>query len=95
MKRKLKWTAAVLAVLLLGFGTAIFLWPRDRITVETYKKLRIGITEGEVEGLLGGPGISEDVFMAQLNVLEKQVGKFPYVEDGTHFAEPECFDCPP
>jgi len=27
MKRKLKWLAIVLAVSLLGFGTALFLWP--------------------------------------------------------------------
>jgi hypothetical protein len=32
MKRKLKWLALVLAVSLLGFGTALLLWPRDRIT---------------------------------------------------------------
>jgi hypothetical protein len=32
MKRKLKWLAIVLAVSLLGFGTALLLWPRDRIT---------------------------------------------------------------
>ena len=31
MKRKLKWLAIVLAVSLLGFGTALLLWPRDRI----------------------------------------------------------------
>jgi hypothetical protein len=35
MKRKLKWLAIVLAVLLLGLGTAFFLWPRDRITAES------------------------------------------------------------
>jgi hypothetical protein len=34
MKRKLKWISLVLAVVLLGFGAAILLWPRDRITVE-------------------------------------------------------------
>jgi hypothetical protein len=32
MKRKLKWLTIVLAVSLLGFGTALLLWPRDRIT---------------------------------------------------------------
>ena len=34
MKRKLKWLAIVLVVSLLGFGMALLLWPRDRITVE-------------------------------------------------------------
>jgi hypothetical protein len=57
MKRKLKWTAVVLAVLLLGFGAAIFLWPRDRITAESWEKIRIGMTSEEVEKILGGPGI--------------------------------------
>jgi hypothetical protein len=36
MKRKLKWLAIVLAVSLLGFGTALLLWPRDRITAESW-----------------------------------------------------------
>ncbi|HMF18112.1 MAG TPA: hypothetical protein VKE98_12945 [Gemmataceae bacterium] len=58
MKRKLKWLAIVLAVSLLGFGTAIFLWPRDRITPESWKKIQIGMTESEVEKLLDKAGIS-------------------------------------
>jgi hypothetical protein len=56
MKRKLKWLAIVLAVLLLGFGTALLLWPRDRITAESWQKIRIGMTENEVAEILGGPG---------------------------------------
>ena len=32
MKPKLKWLAIVVAVSLLGFGTALWFWPRDRIT---------------------------------------------------------------
>ncbi|HMF18113.1 MAG TPA: hypothetical protein VKE98_12950 [Gemmataceae bacterium] len=58
MKRKLKWLAIVLAVLLVGFGTALFLWPRDRITKASWEKIRIGMTEKEVEGILSGPGKS-------------------------------------
>jgi hypothetical protein len=57
MKRKLKWTAVVLAVVLLGFGAALFLWPRDRVTAESVDKIRVGMTEKEVEDMLGGPGI--------------------------------------
>ena len=63
MKRKLKWLAAVLAVLLLGFGTALFLWPRDRITQAAWQKIRIGMTEKEVEHILGGPGISVEEYL--------------------------------
>jgi hypothetical protein len=56
MKRKLKWTAVVLAVVLLGFGTALFLWPRDRITAESWRKIQLGMAIDEVEAVLGGPG---------------------------------------
>src|SRR5262245_23145775 len=55
MKRKLKWIAVVLAVLLLGFGTALFLWPRDRITPSTYGRLTLGMTQKDVESLIGLP----------------------------------------
>lgn len=71
MKRKWKWTAVVLAVLLLGFGTALFLWPRDRITRESWEKIRIGMTEKEVEGILGGPGMNQEQYMVQWNQLTK------------------------
>jgi hypothetical protein len=57
MKRKLEWLAMVLAVSLLGFGTALLLWPRDRITAESHDMIRMGMTEKEVEDILGGPGI--------------------------------------
>ena len=62
MKRKLKWLAIVVAVSLLGFGTALFLWPRDRITAESYAKIRLGMKEKEVEKILGGPAISSKEF---------------------------------
>ncbi|HMF17276.1 MAG TPA: hypothetical protein VKE98_08730 [Gemmataceae bacterium] len=58
MKRKLKWIAAVLSVLLLGFGAALLLWPRDRITAESWKQIQIGMSEKEVEDILGRPGVS-------------------------------------
>ena len=58
MKRKLKRTAAVLAVLLLGFGTVLLLWPRDRITVESWHKIRIGMTQKEVKEILGKSAVS-------------------------------------
>jgi hypothetical protein len=58
MKRKLKWLAIVLAVSLLGFGTALLLWPRDRINEDSWKQIQIGMTEEEVEDILGRPGVS-------------------------------------
>ena len=78
MKRKLKWIAVVLAVLLLGFGTALFLWPRDRITAESWKQIRIGMTEKEVEEILGGPAISPEEYKVRTQALAK-IGRLPNV----------------
>src|SRR5262245_3720076 len=64
MKRKLKWLAIVLAVSLLGFGTALLLWPRDRITEESFDKIRIGMTEDEVAEILGDIGCDFDSLSA-------------------------------
>ena len=64
MKRKLKWLTIVLAVLLLAFGTALFLWPRDRITAESWKMIQIGMTEKDVEEILEGPGINDKEYEA-------------------------------
>ena len=77
MKRKLKWLAIVLAVALLGFGTALLLWPGDRITAESWQKIRIGMTEKEVEEILGGPGMSYEEFWTQYDRLEKELGRPP------------------
>jgi hypothetical protein len=79
MKRKLKWIGVVLVVLVLGFGTALFLWPRDRITVKSYKQIRIGMTEKEAQEVLGGPGVNVDVAEGQWDRLEAQMGKPPLV----------------
>jgi hypothetical protein len=64
MKRKRLWIAAFFAVLLVAAGVFL-LWPPDRITRASFKKIHVGMTEKEVEALLGGPGIdrkSEDLF---------------------------------
>jgi hypothetical protein len=82
MKRKLKWTAVVLVVLLVGFGVALFLLPRDRITAESWKKIRIGMTVEEVEEILGGPGITSE----ECRKRHFAPGKFSY--DGVGFREP-------
>jgi hypothetical protein len=73
MKRKLKWTAICLALLVLGFGVALFLWPRDRITRESCEQIRIGMTEKEVEGILGGQGMDAAEYR---EALKKQAGRF-------------------
>src|SRR6516165_6069335 len=89
MKRKLKWLAIVLAVSLLGFGTALLLWPRDRITAESWQKIRIGMTEGEVAEILGGPGMSHETFLAQYDRLEKELGRSPCEFERPQLEEPE------
>ena len=82
MKRKLKWLAIVLAVSLLGFGTALLLWPRDRITVESWQKIRIGMTEDEVAEILGRPGMSHEEYLDEINRPEKEVDQmFFEIED--------------
>ena len=75
MKRKPKWIAVVLVVLLLGFGTALFLWPRDRITPESWRQIEIGMTENQVEEILGGPGKNEAEAEAKMKALEPFIRK--------------------
>jgi len=88
MKRKLKWLAIVLAVSLLGFGTAFLLSPRDRITAESWKQIQIGMSEKEVEGVLGEPGLNwVQVHEAELEYSET-FGKVPR-GTGIFFWEPE------
>jgi hypothetical protein len=89
MKRKLKWLAIVLVVSLLGFGTALLLWPRDRITVESRQKIRTGMTEDEVAEILGSRGITYEEAEAQYQRLEKEVGKPPFDIEGARLQEPE------
>ena len=74
MKPKLKWLAIVLAVSLLGFATALLLWPRDRITAESWQKIRIGMTEEEVTEILGGPGINVEDFWSEYWLKKKKQG---------------------
>src|SRR6516164_4276027 len=75
MKRKLKWLAIVLAVSLLGLGTALLLWPRDRITVESWQKIQIGMTEKEVAEILGGAGMNYWDAWDGHAALEKELGR--------------------
>src|SRR6516225_9420742 len=89
MKRKLKWLAIVLAVSLLGFGTALLLWPRDRITAESWQKIQIGMTEDEVAEILGGPGMPYDEVIALHHRQEKELGRPLFEVVAVTLEEPE------
>jgi hypothetical protein len=89
MKRKLKWLAVVLAVSLLGFGTALLLWPRDRITAESWQKIRIGMTEEEVAEILGGRGMSVEEFDARYDRAKKELGRPPFKVENSWLEEGE------
>jgi len=80
MKRKLKWIGAILALLLVGLGLALLFWPRDRITVDSWKQIRFGMTEKEVENVLGGPGSRHGNMWNYMDALG--------IEPGKWFAEP-------
>jgi len=54
----LKISVAFLALLLVG-GGAFLLWPRDRITEESWEEIHLEMSEREVEEILGGCGISD------------------------------------
>jgi hypothetical protein len=57
LKRKLRWLGAAVAALTLCAAVAWFPWPAvPPISVETYERVRPGMTRQEVEELLGGPG---------------------------------------
>ena len=89
MKRKLKWIAVALAVSLLGFGTALLLWPGDRITVESWQKIRIGMTEDEVAEILGSRGMSREEEWDEYVRLEKELGQPPFEYEDLRLQEPE------
>ena len=89
MKRKLKWLAIALAVLLVGSGTALLLWPRDRITAESWQKIRIGMTKDEVADILGGPGMSRAEDLAEYNRLLEELGRVPFEFEGPTPEEPD------
>ena len=89
MKRKRKWLAIVLAVSLLGFGTALLLWPRDRITAESWQKIRIGMTEKQVVEILGGPGVSGDKDWIEYLRREKVLSRRPIDFEDPRLEEPE------
>jgi hypothetical protein len=89
MKRKLQLMAVVLTLSLLGFGTALLLWPRDRITVDSWQKIRLGMTEYEVVEILGSPGMSHETVEAQYDRLEKELGRCPFEIEDPSLMEPK------
>jgi hypothetical protein len=52
MKRKLAWVCLLVSLLVIG-GTVLFLLPRDPITQANCDRIKIGMTEKEVESILG------------------------------------------
>jgi len=65
------------------------LWPRDRITAESWQKIRIGMTEDQVAEILGGPGMNHKEADAQCWRLEKELGRPPFKREDPILAEPK------
>jgi len=85
MKRKAKWMASVLA--LLSFATALFVLPRDYITPASWKKIRVGMTEKEVEDILHSRG--QDFEKAEKQLFQLKTGRLIYTD--ISFEEPVGF----
>lgn len=75
MKRKLVKIGVIFAILLLGIGGARLLSPTDR---DSWDKIQIGMTEKEVEEILGGPG---------LTWLEVMRNSHDFSPNGVHLVE--------
>jgi hypothetical protein len=89
MKRKLKWMAVMLFVFLVALGAALFLWPRDRITAASWKKIQVGMSVKEVEAILGNPGMNNEQFEAFYRGQRNKFGKDPFILGGNALVEPE------
>jgi hypothetical protein len=72
MKRKRARIAIAVVVLLLIGAGVFFLWPQDRTTRASWERIQVGMTEKEVEAILGGPGLTWDEYQAK--ELEAQEG---------------------
>ena len=83
MKRKLKWLAVVLVVLLVGFAIVLFLGPRDRVTEDSWSQIRIGMTVEQVETILGFPGLDWEEHQAK-----KAKRSRTFVMEGRYLLEP-------
>lgn len=59
MKRKRVIISAVLMLLLVGFGGAYVLLPKNKINAASWKQIQLGMTHSQVEDVLGGPGLNE------------------------------------
>jgi hypothetical protein len=76
-----------LSIVLLVLGGALFLWPQDPITPSSWKMIRLGMPEKEVEAILGGPGMDSDEFHDLMESLEKKIGKYPFIVNDIFFGE--------
>lgn len=99
MKRKLLRIVLVLVVLLIMAGAAIYLWPQDRITEASWQKIRLGMSETDVEEILGRSGLKVEEGKQIYEDLKKQLGKEPFIREDILLAEPDTFgvlnDLPP
>ena len=63
MKRKRVIISVVFVLLLVGIGCAYVLLPKNKITAASWKQIQLGMTQSQVEDILGGPGVplNEDI----------------------------------
>jgi len=87
MKRRMLRLGVFLSIVLLVLGGALFLWPQDPITPSSWKMIRLGMPEKEVEAILGGPGMDSDEFHDLMESLEKKIGKYPFIVNDIFFGE--------
>ena len=77
MIRKHTWTATVVALVLI-IVAAWLLWQRESVTFDMYQAIRLGMTEAQVEEVMGGPGRSpEEVYLIEYPVTlsEGHIGR--------------------
>ncbi len=88
-RHKWKLLAALAGLVVLAGAAAFALWP-DRITPENYARIRIGISQAEVEAILGPPGdyrtvLTQEPPRPDLKRLGHPSGYEVWVGDTGHF----------
>lgn len=57
MRLRHKWLWCISAIIPLGFGIALCLLPRERISLRSYNQIYLGMSVDEVKTLIGEPGV--------------------------------------
>jgi hypothetical protein len=52
-RKQLLWLSIALAILV---AVALFVWSRDRVSIEQYHRIKSGMSRADVEAILGQPG---------------------------------------